>query len=665
MLDEGEIRVEFNEIRLNELGQAKLNSLISDRIANDMVGGAVGDALASIGALGAMTASALSGDVMALVKVQLPGDPLLVSDPVRLGRGPVGRPTKLALSKRSYHAHGSDNPRNAERARAMVNALASKNPVDSLMRVTVVLADSTGKEVEGAEVGAFECSFKELIQDVPPDDHGTYEIKGEIELFGIPPPKEKKPSSQPAKPALGSSASCSSLKRSCTSFSLTRSKTLSSSDFAAGLASSGSGRSLIVDKLERPVSMGRLLGRIAIKPIVFLPSQIAEANAHQELAEKARSATKLFRKSAQIVPIPADQTAADAAWTQTLKDSGALDLVNRSSCSPDLQALHGVTRATASLHHVKASEPAASSSEVRARRPLPAYSEMVEADAEIEDHAEAKVEAERVDREHEPPPELPETGGEASSFSDAPLPAWPSEEPLPTDAPAENPPKRAPALLATVTSMAAADDNDDESWTPRLIQSQLQSGRLPSYSLDAADSPQMLPSEPPTAPPTGLGSLTPPEQLPPASPPTSPPDSPSFGAPTNFSLLARSMKNRPDQSSSLVYTVAYWVLWKTVETIGDQRLLFGDSTNQPVLVRNNKLGVLVNNEFHATEYDPRWAGDNWQLVVACNDGAYSKLYIGHASNDDSGAPDPAKAEEPSAGRPISDDAVCYARRSYH
>ena len=118
MLDEGEIRVEFNEIRLNRLGQAKLNSLISDRIANDMVGGAVGDALASIGALGAMIAEKLSGDVMALVKVQLPGDPLLVSDPVRLGRGPVGRPTKLALSKRSYHAHGSDNPRNARNEHA-------------------------------------------------------------------------------------------------------------------------------------------------------------------------------------------------------------------------------------------------------------------------------------------------------------------------------------------------------------------------------------------------------------------------------------------------------------------------------------------------------------------------------------------------------------------
>ena len=55
------------------------------------------------------------------------------------------------------------------------------------------------------------------------------------------------------------------------------------------------------------------------------------------------------------------------------------------------------------------------------------------------------------------------------------------------------------------------------------------------------------------------------------------------------------------------------------DSISDQRLLFGDNMNQPILIRGNKLGALVNNYFCATDYDPRWNGDNWQLVVVCND----------------------------------------------
>ena len=108
------------------------------------------------------------------------------------------------------------------------------------------------------------------------------------------------------------------------------------------------------------------------------------------------------------------------------------------------------------------------------------------------------------------------------------------------------------------------------------------------------------------------------------------------------------------QSHTIVYTVAYWIMWRTVESISDQRLLFGDNMNQPILIRGNKLGALVNNYFCATDYDPRWNGDNWQLVVATNDGAYSKFYVGFSSDDESGIPEPAKAEEPTPGRPPCD-----------
>ena len=123
----------------------------------------------------------------------------------------------------------------------------------------------------------------------------------------------------------------------------------------------------------------------------------------------------------------------------------------------------------------------------------------------------------------------------------------------------------------------------------------------------------------------------------------------------DLALLTASInKGSESTKHTLLYTVAYWVMWKTVETIGDQLLPFGDGMNQPIVVRNNKLGALCNNEFSATDYDPRWAGDNWQLVVAACDGAYTKFYIGHSSNDESGVPEAAKAEEPTPGRAVTE-----------
>jgi hypothetical protein len=72
----------------------------------------------------------------------------------------------------------------------------------------------------------------------------------------------------------------------------------------------------------------------------------------------------------------------------------------------------------------------------------------------------------------------------------------------------------------------------------------------------------------------------------------------------------------------------------------------------PMLVRGNKLGALVDNQFCGTEYDPRWAGDNWQLVVVTNDGAFSRFYVGYSSDDESGQPEPARAIEPMPGRAV-------------
>jgi len=108
------------------------------------------------------------------------------------------------------------------------------------------------------------------------------------------------------------------------------------------------------------------------------------------------------------------------------------------------------------------------------------------------------------------------------------------------------------------------------------------------------------------------------------------------------------------KKDTVVFTFAYWVKWRPFDPIGDQMLFFGDPRNQPTLIRGSKLGALVDNQFCATEYDPRLAGDNWQLLVVTNDGQYSKFYIGFSSVDDSGAPTPARSQEPEPNRNPAD-----------
>ena len=50
-----------------------------------------------------------------------------------------------------------------------------------------------------------------------------------------------------------------------------------------------------------------------------------------------------------------------------------------------------------------------------------------------------------------------------------------------------------------------------------------------------------------------------------------------------------------------MYTVAYWIKWKPVETLSDQLLMFGETRNMPALVRDNKLGALVEGAALATK----------------------------------------------------------------
>lgn len=118
--------------------------------------------------------------------------------------------------------------------------------------------------------------------------------------------------------------------------------------------------------------------------------------------------------------------------------------------------------------------------------------------------------------------------------------------------------------------------------------------------------------------------------------------------------ISKLMSQTMSKKDTVVYTVAYWIKWRPFDSVGDQMLFFGEPRNQPTLIRGSKLGALVDNQFCATEYDPRLAGDNWQLLVVTNNGLFSKFYIGFSSIDDSGQPTPARAQEPEPGRDPSD-----------
>ena len=111
--------------------------------------------------------------------------------------------------------------------------------------------------------------------------------------------------------------------------------------------------------------------------------------------------------------------------------------------------------------------------------------------------------------------------------------------------------------------------------------------------------------------------------------------------------LPRTMKD------TLRYTFAYWIKWHHVETIADQLLLFGDLRNMPALIRNHRLGAIVDGEFRATEFDPREAGDRWCLLVVTNDGSFSNYRIGYSSRDLTGAPSTARNADPESGEVVT------------
>ena len=97
---------------------------------------------------------------LVLVKLEIPGDGMIVSDVVRIPRFPIGRekPSPINLKEHSYHTD-SDG-----RRAYLLDALASKASADSLLKIVIVLATPDGNEVPGGEIASFQYSLKEMRQ---------------------------------------------------------------------------------------------------------------------------------------------------------------------------------------------------------------------------------------------------------------------------------------------------------------------------------------------------------------------------------------------------------------------------------------------------------------------------------------------------------------------
>ena len=519
-LVEGEIRIELTSLKLYKPGLAKLNSLVPQAQVSS---------IANAMSLGTMTMSAMSGEVLVIVKLMIPGEDELVSDPVRMSRGPIPKLVKVkGLSRRAYFHRGvGQDQEMLARSIFLQEILASKNPMDSLTKVSVVLADDTGAEIEGAEIATFEQSLKELIHDVPCDDHGQHELNGDIEVFGYPPGKEKRGSRGRITTAGAPSPAPATGSR--LSFGLSRSATTPNLSLdAIGSQSSGNLLASTPQKSasERPIAMGKVIGRIAIRPM------------KEALAPSTESAiAKLHSKSVAAVSRSRKSLSKVAPLDSVLGLSPSTRIAARSDTTPQIRA-----PAALEIHSTPQPPP-----------------------------------------EMSPPPPPPDM---ATPFSPSSTPPPPGEDLVEEDA--FTPPPSPPEV-----------DLDDES----------------DHGNEGEDAPDGT---------------------------------------SNMALLTGAIRRTHEQKHTLVYTIAYWIKWRTIQSIGDQRLLFGDATNQPMLVRGNRLGALVNNNFCATEYDPRWNGDNWQLAVVTCDGNFSRFYLGFSSTDESGLPEAARAEDPIPGRAITD-----------
>ena len=695
-LAEGEIRIELNQLKLNKAGQLKLGSLIpkADAYIAELAEMAGGDSASLLG-----VEPLKPEDALVLVKLHIPGDEELVSQPVRVPKGqqPSIRPVSLTTSS----THDASSPDRLER---LCMALASPSPYDSVMRVSVVMATADGVEVPDAEIASFQYSLKEMIQDVgvlaTTDAH---EWPDGVPIQGQPVPKEKKGGDKKigAKKG-GDKGDKKKSKKARIAPGDSRLPTPNSGGRVAdqadgrwkdaltamreeGMIGNGarpltpalngapppitraSSRSVLSDPgdtnkapAEKPIELGRIVGRIAFRP----PKASIVAAGGKQGASNARPSVENIHQSPEENPaeVNAEMDAGEkvfaslAAVAKQHKNKSVQESWAKARTNFEADGAASFKKgAGILLRHLTpgAVQPEQAPDVAGASPPAPSppflstinQAVAVRQAPSLDDDSGAVVVAAAEAPPPTPATEVGQVLGKASSLGNlASLVGCVS-----SGAPAAGvvddgagvvPPSRGERRASRERASSPFSPSADGSLPANPSYKSADGGDGDGYG-DGGDDGDGDGGDGGGGGGDGGGGGNEPDV------------GPNEGG-RHFQLLSTAMQEGIPEKTSVLYTVAYWVLWRTVESIGDQLLLFGDSRNMPIMVRGNKLGALVDNQFCGTEYDPRWAGDNWQLVVVSNDGAFSKFYIGYSSDDESGQPDPARALELMPGRAVSD-----------
>ena len=513
----------------------------------------------------AKSLDALNGETeLVLIKLQILGGPVVVSDPVRVSKAATAadakaKPVEVKMSKSVIYTEENGG------LGYLNQRLMSKNPADALVKISLVLATAEGHEARGLDrsflpdLATFHASLKDLVKDASArnEDTNAHEIDGAVDLYGSA-AVAKKAGSKP-----GSAAS------------------------------------------QAPtIMLGKLNLRLAFSP--------PEGVKIHSLAENSE-------------------------WDPSMREES-------------WQARAPMDGAGASYHAAGVGGVGDGSGSPRAADRMRAWLEGQMQDDDQSASPRALLQSTR----------LPLA---------AVLPAPDSERPV------------VPSGLVHPhhTSLLPGSCPTDRAVTAPQTERGAPSPPL-SEGFGAAAAKCLFPQTPAAAP----ASEAPATGVPP-SPPTSPPegdvddseDEDEEGGKGGFSELSlvlavsqavvasgknnkratvyrqigsNASRSSSQQKEALRYTVAYWVQWKHIDDVADQLLFFGDARNQPAVVRNKRLGMLIDRQFRPTMYEPNSAGENWQLVVVADDGAFATMYIGHSSDDMSGEPQAVAAETPTPNK---------------
>ena len=659
---------------------------------------------AAVAAKGSPCGSAVGGGVdlfasdseseLVLIKLQVLGGEVLVSSPVRMTRSTGANKVKLT---RSVHFADEDG------GLAHLNQrLSSSDPTDSEIRLIIVLATANGREARGPSnepltLASYRMSLKELVSDQPFfTDTNAHEREGELDLTGAPPAvKNSKGAGSVAPVVLGklnarvafsppdgmvttSAQWVEVAETPLQAFSppddmVTTSaqwvevaetplqaEAMEGSMHEAGNSSSSNNKDAVAPK--PPTKQHIRLPQRPKPPPPPPPVGPPPAAVLSRLASPA--------KSPMAAAVASVEASVDGAGG-SIDGVGGVNCANSSSVpraggdgSADRPSVPSVRR----IGEIGSASGCGGGGARVLDSPTGVESQRSWLAAEVASAEQASQQA-----------SLQASWQASPQFS----PHLPPNQVAPS--PPASPPSSPPALALAVAGRLKAGSGSDDATAPeaakreRLSETTVTSAAVAPSAAAAAPSATAAPPATAVLPATAPSVTAPLEAPPSAAATESCADEASSSSgvdvetkPGPSSVLAVSQaivswqaqtrrvaiamdtrNNAALRKEALRYSVAYWVLWRPVEATahGDQVLLFGNARNMPAVVRGNRLGILVDRDFRATQYDPRTAGDNWQLVVVADDGADGTIYVGHSSDDLSGAPVPVAAELTLPGKP--------------